>query len=87
MENLNRAARSGFSVPESKTHSSDWRANSPVIGLPAFNSLNNQLVRRPSMLNIASQTVMINNTNPGGGGGEQQPNASANEMSDPRRAR
>jgi|TARA_B100000073_G_scaffold347976_1_gene364328 hypothetical protein len=84
MENLNRAARSGFSVPGIPNDSSDWRANSPVIGLPAFNSLNNQLVRRPSMLNIASQTVMINNTNPGGGGGEQQPNANANEMNDPR---
>ena len=83
MENLNRAARSGFSVPGIPNDSSDWRASSPVIGLPAFNSLNNQLVRRPSMLNIASQTVMINNTNPGGGGGEQQPNANANEMNDP----
>ena len=81
MENLNRAARGGFSMPGIPNDSYDWRANSPVIGLPAFHSLNNQLVRRPSMLNIASQSVMVNNANPGGGGEQQQ---NANEMNDPR---
>jgi hypothetical protein len=33
------------------------------------------------MLNIASQSVMVNNANPGGGGEQQQ---NANEMNDPR---
>ena len=77
MENLNRA-RAGLSMPGIPSDSYDWRANSPVIGLPAFHSLNNQLVRRPSMLNIASQK----SGGGGGGGGEQHPNA--NELNDPR---
>jgi hypothetical protein len=77
MENLNRA-RAGLSMPGIPSDSYDWRANSPVIGLPAFHSLNNQLVRRPSMLNIASHK----SGGGGGGGGEQHPNA--NELNDPR---
>ena len=86
MENLRR--NGGFSSAMGLPNDSyDWRANSPVIGLPAFHhSLSTQLVRRPSYLTIASQNNMLlmnNNASAmiAGQGGDGQ---NANEMNDPR---